>query len=52
MHQEGAEMVLVTDRIGRPQKIAFRGDCLKVLMSLKDNQAKCKPCSNASALAC
>ena len=37
MHQEGAEMVLVTDRIGRPQKIAFRGDCLKVLMSLEDN---------------
>ena len=36
MHQDGAEMVLVLDRQGRPQKVAFRGDCLKILMDIEN----------------
>ena len=36
MHNDGAEMVLVTDRQGRPQKVAFRGDCLKILMDFEN----------------
>ncbi|TVR42026.1 MAG: DUF21 domain-containing protein [Planctomycetota bacterium] len=34
MHAEGAEMVLVVDDYGRAVRIAFRGDCLRALMSL------------------
>jgi putative hemolysin len=36
MHAEGAEMCLVLGENGSPQRVAFRGDCVRVMANLVD----------------